>query len=866
HFVAGSSIEDALRRSAVRDGVRYSFDCLGEAARSAADVERYFKAYRDAIRAIGATSASPGPVFDRSDISVKLSALHPRYEYAQRARVLDELAPRILALAQTARAAGISITLDAEESDRLELSLDIFEAVIRDPSLRGWDGIGMAVQAYQKRALAVLEWLAAIMRREGRRMPVRLVKGAYWDSEIKRAQQLGLDGYPVFTRKHATDVSYLACARHMLAQNDTFFCQFATHNAYTVSYILSAARDQRFEFQRLHGMGAALYEALAEEGVNVPCRVYAPVGSHEVLLPYLVRRLLEIGAHTSFVNQLADAHLPIERLVVDPIAVIETVDAAPHPRIPLPVHLYGGERRNSRGTDLSDPEALPALDTALERASAASWHAAPIVGGKVVDGPARASANPADNTQTIGEVIEADAKHVADAFAIAAQAQPEWDQQPANERAACLERAAELIEEQHADLVARIVREGGRTVADAVAEVREAADACRYYALRARREFADGRELTGPTGESNRIYLRGRGVYACISPWNFPAAIYTGQIAAALAAGNSVIAKPARQTPLCGALVVELLHRAGIPGEVLHFLPGSGAVLGEAIAADPRLAGIAFTGSTDTAWGIEARLARRRAAIVSFIAETGGQNALIADSSALPEQLVPDVLVSAFNSAGQRCSALRVLFVQREIAPRVVQLLCDAMEELRIGDPMQLSTDIGPVIDRAAAAGLEPHVQRMRREAKLLRTLPLPAEAERGSFFAPHIFEIERLDRLTHEVFGPILHVIRYDAGQLDRVIDAVNATGYGLTLGVHSRIEATWEHVRRRARVGNLYVNRNIIGAVVGVQPFGGEGLSGTGPKAGGPHYLHRFATERTVSINTTAIGGNGPLLSLQD
>lgn len=866
HFVAGATIDDALRRAAQTPGLRYSFDCLGEAARCARDVEFYFDAYRHAIHAVGAQSAEAKSVFDRSGVSVKLSALHARYEYAKRERVLAELTPRVLALAQDARDANIAITLDAEEAERLDLSLDIFVSVYRDRSLHGWEGLGLAVQAYQRRALPVLEWLHGLAAGARRRIAVRLVKGAYWDSEIKRAQQLGIDDYPVYTRKYATDASYLACARYLLAHTDAFYAQFATHNAYTASYVLAlAGADTDLEFQRLHGMGDGLYRALAEEGVAVPCRRYAPVGSHEVLLPYLVRRLLENGANTSFVNRLADGKLPIEQLVVDPVAAIEAAGAAPHPRIPSPIYIYGPERRNSAGLDLSDAAELSQLEEALARA-AGPWHAAPIVDGKVEEGPIRRPTNPADRTQTIGDVIEGDPKHVLRAYQSAAAAQPDWDCTPAAQRAAVLERAADLIERHRADLIARIVREGGRTIADSIAEVREAADACRYYALLARREFADARELAGPTGESNRLYLRGRGVYACISPWNFPVAIFTGQVAAALAAGNSVIAKPARQTPLCGALVVRLLHEAGVPAQVLHFLPGAGGTLGDAITTHHDLAGVAFTGSTETAWHIQDKLAQRRGPIVPFIAETGGQNALIADSSALPEQLVPDVLVSAFNSAGQRCSALRVLFVQTEIADRVVQLLTEAMDELTIGDPMHLATDIGPLIDAAAVEALTPHIERMRSEGRLLKQLALPAGTEHGSFLAPHVFEIDRLDRLTHEVFGPILHVIRYGANQLDAVIDAINATGYGLTLGVHSRIETTWERVRQRARVGNLYINRNIIGAVVGVQPFGGEGLSGTGPKAGGPYYLHRFANERTLSVNTAAIGGNAGLLSLDD
>jgi RHH-type proline utilization regulon transcriptional repressor/proline dehydrogenase/delta 1-pyrroline-5-carboxylate dehydrogenase len=867
HFVAGVTIEDALRRASKTGGQRYSFDCLGEAARCQRDVDFYFDAYRHAIRAIGAWQPSAAGVLERPGISVKLSALHPRYDYTKRTRVLAELTPRVLALAQAAREANIGMTLDAEEAERLGLLLEVFESVYASSSLHGWEGFGLAVQAYLRCGLAELEWMETLAARTQRRIPVRLVKGAYWDSEIKRAQQLGLDNYPVFTRKQATDVSYLACARYLLANPDAFYAQFATHNAYGASYLLEVAAAKRdFEFQRLHGMGDSLYDVLAEEDVSVPCRIYAPVGSHEHLLPYLVRRLLENGANSSFVNQLADARLSVEKLVVDPVAALRETNLVPNPKIPAPVSLYGAERRNSRGLDLSDAEELVRLDEALARTCAKPWNAAATIGGSPVSGSARLVVNPANANEGIGEIVEAGADDVRRAFAIAAAAQPAWDSLPARERAEHLEHAADLLERHRAALMARIIREGGRTVADALAEVREAADACRYYANQIEREFGEGRELTGLTGESNKLYLRGRGVFACVSPWNFPVAIFTGQIAAALAAGNSVIAKPARQTPLCAALVVQFLHEAGIPGDVLHFAPGSAGAIGDAIVSDPHLAGIAMTGSTETAWQIQEKLAKRRGAIIPFIAETGGQNALIADSSALPEQLVPDVLTSAFNSAGQRCSALRVLFVQTDIAERVIQLLTEAMDELTIGDPMLLSTDIGPLIDRRAVEDLKPHIDRMRSAGRLLKELALPPNTKRGSFCAPRVFEIDNLTRLTHEVFGPILHIVRYEAGKLDAVIDAINASGYGLTLGVHSRIEATWERVRQRARVGNLYVNRNMIGAVVGVQPFGGEGLSGTGPKAGGPHYLHRFATERTVSINTAAIGGNAGLLSLDE
>ncbi|MGC1954728.1 MAG: bifunctional proline dehydrogenase/L-glutamate gamma-semialdehyde dehydrogenase PutA [Gammaproteobacteria bacterium] len=866
HFVFGATIEDALHRSR-KSKERFSYDCLGEAALSAHDVEIYCNAYRHAIAVIAARHAPRADPLRGPGLSLKLTALHPRFELAQRRRVLAELEPRLLTLVKAARAAGIGVTLDAEEAHQLELTLDLFERVHREPSLAGWDGFGLAVQAYQNRAKPVLEWLAELARVQERRIPVRLVKGAYWDSEIKRAQQLGLDGYPVFTRKSATDVSYLACARYLLEHRDAFYCQFATHNSFAVRYILALAGDpEAIEFQRLHGMGEALYQSLAAEGVASPCRVYAPVGSQAELLPYLVRRLLENGANTSFVNRLADPDTPIDHLVDDPVARLQALDATPHPRIPVPIQLFGPERRNARGVDLSDPLEITALEEALQRAWAHSWHATPIVGGQALTGDERPVADPADRRRIVGRVIEADVEALRRAFTLAAEAQPAWETTPVTVRAAMLEGASDRFEQHQAELVALVVREGGRTIADALAEVREAVDACRYYALLARRELAVAQPLPGPVGEANTLHLRGRGVFACLSPWNFPVAIFTAQVAAGLVAGNAVIAKPAGQTPLCAARVVRLMHAAGVPGEVLHLLPGTPVVLGHALLGDARLAGIAFTGSTETACRLQQSLAARRGPILPLIAETGGQNVLIADSSALPAQLVPDVLTSAFNSAGQRCSALRVLFLQEAITERVLRLLTDAMDELVIGDPADLATDIGPVIDAAACDRLAVHTARLRVEGKLRRALPLPKAMEYGSFFAPHVFEIDSLEQLHREVFGPVLHVIRYPAGGLDRVIDAVNGTGYGLTLGVHSRIESTWERVRQRARVGNLYVNRNMIGAVMGVQPFGGEGLSGTGPKAGGPHYLHRFITERTVTVNTSAVGGNVGLLSLQE
>jgi RHH-type proline utilization regulon transcriptional repressor/proline dehydrogenase/delta 1-pyrroline-5-carboxylate dehydrogenase len=873
-FIMGRTIDEALERArgAERHGYRHSFDMLGEAARTMADAERYRAAYERAIAAIG--KAAVGKTIEAAPgISVKLSALHPRYEMAQHDRVMRELAPSLLGLARKAREAGIGFTIDAEEADRLELSLDLVEALALAPELAGWEGLGLAVQAYQKRALGLVDWLADLARRAHRRLMVRLVKGAYWDSEIKRAQERGLDAYPVFTRKVATDVCYLACAKRMFAAGPAFYPQFATHNAQTLATVLELAGGRAdWEFQRLHGMGEALYaEVVGPDKMNHPCRVYAPVGSHEDLLAYLVRRLLENGANTSFVNRIVDERAPIDEIVADPVATLARLPAKPHPRIPLPRDLFLPSRGNSRGVDLADPSALAALHSGLAAAARRPWAAAPIVGGVELAGAVASSTgqpvfDPSDRRRQIGSVAVADPAAVDQALARAARAAPAWDQTPAESRAATLQRAAEFYEAHRADLMALIIREGGRTIPAALSEVREASDFLRYYAGRSRADFAAPEPLPGPTGERNEIALHGRGVFACISPWNFPLAIFTGQIAAALAAGNAVIAKPAEQTPLIAAAAVRHLLAAGIPGDVLHLLPGSGDSVGAALVADPRIAGIAFTGSTETARAINLALAKRDGPIVPLIAETGGQNAMIVDSSALAEQVVGDVMISAFDSAGQRCSALRLLYLQEDIAERILPMLAGAMAELRIGDPALLATDIGPVIDDEARQNLQRHAERMSREGRLIYQCRLPGGSENGTFFAPRAFEIDSARRLEREVFGPILHVIRWPAGRLDAVLDEIAATGYALTLGIHSRIDDTVRHILARLGVGNSYVNRNMIGAVVGAQPFGGERLSGTGPKAGGPRYLHRFATERTVSVDTTAAGGNATLLSLGD
>jgi RHH-type proline utilization regulon transcriptional repressor/proline dehydrogenase/delta 1-pyrroline-5-carboxylate dehydrogenase len=864
-FVMGRTIKEALDRSAEKENrtYRYSYDMLGEGALTTPDGERYFKAYKDAIAALGAR----GPfadVLDAPSISIKLSALHPRYEVGKRARVHAELTPKLLELAQLAKKNGIGLTVDAEEADRLELSLDIIASVHADASLADWQGYGLAVQAYQKRAPFVIDWLAEQAKKTGRRFCVRLVKGAYWDSEIKRAQEGGHAGYPVYTRKPNTDVSYLACAKRLFEHGDAFYPAFATHNAHTIAAIFHLAHGRAFEFQRLHGMGADLYdEVIGAKHLNVPCRVYAPVGSHEDLLPYLVRRLLENGANTSFVNRIVDESLPIKDLVADPVDIVRGFASKPHPRIPQPIGLFGEQRKNSMGVNFGNDNELKALADAVG-AVKVNLNATPLVPGATLSGEKQAVTDPSDRRRQIGTKQQADAATVERALANAVAAQPAWDQLPAASRAKILEYAADLIEQRRAEFVALLVREAGKTLPAAISEVREAADMCRYYAAIARKLFGAPEALPGPTGESNQLSLHGRGVFVCISPWNFPLAIFTGQVAAALAAGNSVIAKPADQTVLIGHAAVKLLHEAGVPEGVLQFVPGKGSMIGNTLLTKADVAGVCMTGSTETAWTINRTLAARNSSIAALIAETGGQNALIADSSALPEQLVKDVVASAFDSAGQRCSAARVLFVQEDIADKVIAMLSGAMDELKVGDPGLLSTDVGPVIDEPSRKGLVEHAARMDAEAKLIKQIALDDGTANGTFFAPRAYELKSLSQLTHEVFGPVLHVIRWKADQLDAVIDAINATGFGLTLGVHSRIDSTIAHIVQRARVGNCYVNRNQIGAVVGVQPFGGENLSGTGPKAGGPHYLLRFVTERTLTVNTTAAGGNASLLTL--
>lgn len=868
-FVMGRTIEEALKRAESNEakGYRYSYDMLGEAAQTEEDADRYFQSYQTAIAAIGKAASGKGEIAGPG-ISVKLSALHPRYEFSQRHRVTEQLVPKVLMLAQQAKQVGIALTIDAEEADRLDLSLDIIEAVFCDESLNGWEGFGVAVQSYQKRAWYVLDFLAELSRQQKRRFKIRLIKGAYWDSEIKHSQEMGFESYPVFTRKASTDVSFLACAKKLLDMPEVFYPQFATHNAYSVAAILEMVGDNReFEFQCLHGMGESLYEHIVpKDKLGIPCRIYAPVGSHKDLLPYLVRRLLENGANSSFVNRIVDDNLPIEELVQDPVEQVSEIEHKPHPQIPLPESIYESGRINSMGLDLSNRELQLELDEKLTHVLSNAWSAAPIINGKEHIEKGRTVYDPSNNQHIIGEVCDASEQQVAQVLDSAHKAYKTWDATPVDERAASLEKAADLFEKHQYDLIALAIREAGKTIEDAVSEVREAVDFCRYYAELARKQIATPLELSGYTGETNQLQLSGKGVFVCISPWNFPLAIFTGQVAAALVTGNTVIAKPAEQTPLIAALAVRLMHAAGVPGDVLQLLPGNGETVGAQLVSDNRIAGVIFTGSTDTARIINQTLAKREGPIATLIAETGGQNAMIVDSSALAEQVVADVLRSAFGSAGQRCSALRVLYIQQDVSEKILKMLKGAMAELRVGDPAYIATDVGPVIDKESQQILLKHIDAMKRDAKYLYATPLNNECDLGAFVAPHAFQIDSLKQLSKENFGPILHVVTYAEKDLDKVINEINATGYGLTFGIHSRIDENINYIQQRIDVGNYYVNRTTIGAMVGVQPFGGHGLSGTGPKAGGPHYLMRLCNEKTITVNTTAAGGNASLMSLQD
>lgn len=849
-FVTGQTIQEALAnsRKMEAEGFRYSYDMLGEAAMTAADADRYYADYERAIHAIGKASAGRG-VYEGPGISIKLSAIHPRYARAQADRVMAELLPRVKALALLAKGYDIGLNIDAEEADRLELSLDLMESLCFDPDLAGWNGIGFVVQAYGKRCPYVIDFLIDLARRSGHRLMVRLVKGAYWDAEIKRAQLDGLDDFPVYTRKVYTDVSYVVCARKLLGAPDAVFPQFATHNAQTLATIHELAGPDfqvgKYEFQCLHGMGEPLYSEVVGP-LKRPCRIYAPVGTHETLLAYLVRRLLENGANSSFVNRIADKSVPVDELIADPVEVARAIQplGAPHALIANPRDLYAPERANSAGLDLSNELELERLGAALTASAAIAWTAVPLLAdgdksGGERSGEARPVLNPADRRDVVGSVVEATPELVEAAFRHAEAAAPAWAATPPAERAACLFRAADALQERTPTLLGLIVREAGKSLPNAIAEVREAIDFLRYYGAQVRDRFDNATH-------------RPLGPVVCISPWNFPLAIFAGQVAAALAAGNPVLAKPAEETPLIAAEAVRILHAAGVPAGVLQLLPGAGEV-GAALVGNAGTRAVMFTGSTEVARLIQKQLAGRlspNGAPIPLIAETGGQNAMIVDSSALAEQVVGDVLASAFDSAGQRCSALRVLCLQEDVADRVLAMLKGAMRELRVGNPDRLATDVGPVITEDAKANIERHIAAMRAKGCRVEALPLPAEAAHGTFVPPTLIEIGGIAELEREVFGPVLHVVRFRRDDLDRLVDAINATGYGLTFGLHTRIDATVERVTERIAVGNVYVNRNTIGAVVGVQPFGGHGLSGTGPKAGGPLYLTRLLSRRPKTV----------------
>lgn len=866
-FVMGETIEDALKHAQANEarGYRHSYDMLGEGAKTAEDAARYFDAYRQAIEILS-THQTKGEIFARPSISVKLSALHPRYELLLKERAFKELLPQIIELCQAAKAKDIALTIDAEESERLELSLELLKETMRAPSLKDWDGLGLAVQAYQKRCTAVIDWLIEAAHDTHRRLCVRLVKGAYWDSEIKKTQEKGLIDYPVFTRKIFTDISYLATAQKMLANQTEIYPQFATHNAYTVATIQEIAAGREFEFQRLHGMGEALYDQFVSP--NIPCRIYAPVGEYRDLLPYLVRRLLENGANTSFVHKIYDPNVPISSLIQDPVEETSSLQTMQHPQIQSPKDIFMPSRRNSKGYDLSDQEELHELQSYLDEFKTQfPLQATPLL--HEFPNKQRETLeiyDPASSKCLVVTCPQCDEDDIRTALDNAKKSEENWKNLAPESRAIALEKLADKLEHHYKELIAILVYESGKTCADAIAEIREAIDFCHYYAKQARHHMGTALSLPGPTGEKNELSLHGRGLFICISPWNFPLAIFLGQVAAALVTGNVVLAKPAQQTPYIAYRACQLAFEAGIPTDVLQFLPTKGQTLSKVGISAPYVKGVAFTGSTQVAWDINQALSQRQCAIAPLIAETGGINAMIVDSSALPEQVVTDIIISAFQSAGQRCSALRILFVQEDIADKILTMLAGAMQQLKVSHPQDLSTDIGAVIDKKAQQELLSHITFLKETAKLIAIAPECSEQQDGCFILPQVWEISSAAELTKEVFGPILHVVRFKSNEIAKVVNQINEKGYGLTLGLHSRIDETIDFVRKNAKVGNFYVNRNMIGAVVGVQPFGGEGLSGTGPKAGGPHYLLRFVVERTFTQDTTAAGGNATLLATLD
>ncbi|MGI2854889.1 bifunctional proline dehydrogenase/L-glutamate gamma-semialdehyde dehydrogenase PutA [Shewanella algae] len=868
-FVLGRTVKEALKNSEDKrkQGYTHSYDMLGEAALTQRDAEKYFQDYSHAISELGALKYDES-LAPRPTISIKLSALHPRYEVANEDRVMSELYATVIKLIEQARSLNVGISIDAEEVDRLELSLKLFRKLYNSEAAKGWGLLGIVVQAYSKRALPVLLWLTKLAKEQGDEIPLRLVKGAYWDSELKWAQQAGEAGYPLYTRKVGTDLSYLACARFLLSDKTrgAIYPQFASHNAQTVAAIGDMAGDREFEFQRLHGMGQELYDTILAENRARTVRIYAPIGAHKDLLPYLVRRLLENGANTSFVHKLVDPNTPIDSLITHPLVTVKQYKTLANNKIVKPADIFGSERKNSKGLNMNILSEAEPFFAALDQFKAHQWHGGPLINGETLSGESKAVVSPYDTTQTVGQVVFADNQAVEQAISSAVAAFPAWCRTPVEKRANALQKLADLLEENREELIVLCTREAGKSLQDGIDEVREAIDFCRYYAVQAKKMMSKPELLPGPTGELNELFVQGRGVFVCISPWNFPLAIFLGQVTAALAAGNTVIAKPAEQTCLVGYRAVQLAHEAGIPKEALQFLPGTGASVGAALTSDERIGGVCFTGSTGTAKVINRALAAREGAIIPLIAETGGQNAMVVDSTSQPEQVVNDVVASSFTSAGQRCSALRVLYLQEDIADRVLEILKGAMDELSIGYPGSVKTDVGPVIDATAKANLNAHTEHLKQVGKLIKQVELPADCKDGHFVAPTAVEIDSIKVLEKEHFGPILHVIRFKASELDKVIADINSTGFGLTLGIHSRNEGHALSVADRVNVGNVYINRNQIGAVVGVQPFGGQGLSGTGPKAGGPHYLTRFMTEKTRTNNITAIGGNATLLSLGD
>ncbi|MBT4964542.1 MAG: bifunctional proline dehydrogenase/L-glutamate gamma-semialdehyde dehydrogenase PutA [Francisellaceae bacterium] len=865
-FVMGANIASAIKRAKEQEnsGYRYSYDMLGEAACNREDAKMYFDNYMSSIIAIGENSAGRGPIHGPG-VSVKLSALHPRYEYKNKAKVMRELYPRLLELVLEAKRYNIGFTLDAEEADRLEIFIDIFEKLMADDRLRDWHGLGLALQAYQKRAIPLIKWLGALSGKYQQYIMLRLVKGAYWDTEIKSAQVNGLEDYPVLTRKHSTDVSYIACIKEIIRNKKFIYPQFATHNAYSVGVVMELCKDMDFEFQCLHGMGDALYQSVvSKSGYNIPCRIYAPVGGYDNLLAYLVRRLLENGANTSFVNRIVDERAPIEEIIADPCSILENFINYRHDELPKPIDLYGENRINSSGIDINHPRYVEkVLSEINELTLRKTWASVPLY-NDLPSGVTKPCVAPANNNRQIGMVTISSHAQISKSIDVADVAFSKWENTRVEDRAKYLRRYAELLEENKYELYALLTHEAGKTIDDVIGEVREAVDFCRYYANLAEK-IIQPNVLPGPTGERNILTLHGRGVFLCISPWNFPLAIFIGQVCAALISGNTVLAKPASQTPLIAALAIELLHKAGVAQGVVQLLVANGKTINDIVIPDLRIQGIMFTGSNQTAKQIQQGISSRDGAIIPFIAETGGMNAMIVDSTSLIEQVIADVISSAYGSAGQRCSALRVLYVQDDIIDGFIKTLSGAMLDLTVGDPEVLSTDIGPVIDSHALQELQHHENYLRNNFKFVAKAQISTNDE-GYFFGPCAYIINGMSDLPGEVFGPILHIAPYKAEEIDRVIDDINAVGYGLTFGMHSRIDEQVEYVTSRIKVGNIYINRNMVGAVVGTQPFGGHGLSGTGPKAGGPNYLHRLMIEKTTCTNTTAAGGNASLLSLGD